>query len=403
MRLLNVKRLHSGDEAMVAGEFLRQGSSNVETLTISVPEQFHGMLSDATEVMVPALLLPCMKTGEPFEIDGEVSARLLAQIPDIEAIYLSWYSALRPVEVIATARQVTRDRAPGTGAFFSAGADSFHTLHEAVRGNIRGIDRPSHLLFVRSTAGNESRGFGQPLALGEANDSSNLEQEMDEIARATETSLVRIDTNIQGLFPDFNWSLYHHGGGLASISLALSRGLGTQLISSGWSYRDLHPWGSHPSTDPLWSTEYLTFIHYGNHVSRAEKIAEVIAEDELALRHLRVCNLNSSITNCGRCYKCLRTMIPLDMVGKLGDAKTLPSAVPTDLSAAFESDDGSLDDEPLYRLARKLGRDDYTKRIEELINKRNRRRAVQQFMEASPVLQPLVAPVRRVRRALRRP
>lgn len=387
---------------MVAAQFLREGAARPETLVISVPERHYDMLQRSRDVFFPALVLPCMKTGESFDVGGAISGAFLDQYPELQDIYLSWYPDLRPVDVLADRAASSPPAADGVASFFSAGADSFHTLREAVSGHIRGVENLDYLIWVRSTAGRTHRGFGRPLQLGESNDSSAVESEMEEIAKRTGTTLIRVDTNIQALFPDFNWSLYHHGGGLASISLALSRGIGRQLISSGWSYRDLHPWGSHPATDPLWSTDYLSFQHYGNHVSRAEKIVYVVANDQLALDHLRVCNYNSSITNCGACYKCLRTMIPLDMVGKLGQARTFPAQVPEDISMAFMHDDGTLDDEPLYRLARKLGREDYARRIKAIIDKRNRRRAMRQLMESTPMLSPVVEPLRRARRALKR-
>lgn len=401
MKLVDLKLSHSDGDAVIAGRFLRHGASREETLLISVPEQHHDMLSDSRDVFLPVLMLPCMVTGEPLDLGGEVSAQLLDQVPAIQEIYLAWFSNFKPVEVIASRSKTVRTRGPATGTFFSAGADSFHTLREAVNGNVRGVDQLSHLLFVRTTAGRESRGFGQPLVLDEANDSSGLERELDQVAKATNTTLVRVDTNVQALFPDFNWSLYHHGAALASIGLALSKKLGKQIISSGWSYRDVHPWGSHPFTDPLWSTEYIQFLHYGNHVTRAEKLAEVVALDELALKHLRVCIHNSSLTNCGLCYKCLRTMIPLDMVGKLAAATTFPSTMPDDLSKAFAEGQELHEDDPLFRLASKLGHNEYAEKIKSLIDKRNRRRSLKRFMEASPALSRIVEPISRVRRRLK--
>jgi hypothetical protein len=395
MKLLDLQLSQSDGDAMVAAQFLRQHGHQHETLIISVPERFHHMLRDSRDVFLPVLMLPCMKTGEPLDLDGAVSGGLLDQVHAIQEVYLSWFPCLKPVEVIATRAVESHARASGVGAFFSGGVDSFHTLRQGLNGKIRGIDRLSHLVFVRSTAGQDFRGFGLPLPTKEMSAASEVVPER--IANATQTTLVRVDTNIQRLFSDFNWSLYHHGAGLASIALALSRVIGTQIISSGWSYHDLHPWGSHPLTDPLWSTEYLRVLHYGNHVTRAEKIVTVIAHDELALEHLRVCNYNSSVTNCGRCYKCLRTMIPLDMVGKLSAAHTFPSTVPDDISAAF-NERGALEDDAVYRLARKLGHDVYVRRIEKFIKQRQRRQAVRQFLEASPALAGFVRPLRRARR-----
>ena len=400
MKLVDISLSRTDYYATLVGRFLREGSNTVEELFIRVPERHFELLRESRDAFLPVLMLPCMRTGESLDMGGPVSARLLDQLSRIQEIFLAWYADFKPVEIHAVHATESHSRGPATSAFFSAGADSFHTLREALNGNIRDVDRLDYLIFVRSTAGQDFRGFGLPIALGELNESSGLEQELDDIAAATGTEIIKVDTNVQGLFPDFNWSLYHHGGALASIAIALSQNTGTQIISSGWSFRDVHPWGSHPFTDPLWSTEYLQFIHYGNHVTRAEKIAEVIAVDSLALKHLRVCNYNSSITNCSRCYKCLRTMIPLDMVGKLLDAETFSSTMPANIMAAFLHDQGSLEDEPLYRLARKLGHTDYMHKIESLINKRNRRRSMIQYLESSPLFSQLVAPLRRVRRIL---
>ena len=102
--------------------------------------------------------------------------------------------------------------------------------------------------------------------------------------------------------------------------------------------------------DRLWSSERIEFIHYGAHVTRPEKIAEVVALDPIALKNLRVCP-DSPVSNCGKCYKCLRTMIPLDIVRKLKEASTFPDEVPSDLRLALVRGEGSVEDEPIYRLA----------------------------------------------------
>jgi hypothetical protein len=71
--------------------------------------------------------------------------------------------------------------------------------------------------------------------------------------------------------------------------------------------------GSHPLTDPLWSTEGTEIVHEGAEVGRADKVAK-IAENPAALACLMVC-ANSVTSNCGRCEKCLRTMIALRALG----------------------------------------------------------------------------------------
>src|SRR5208337_2670196 len=69
--------------------------------------------------------------------------------------------------------------------------------------------------------------------------------------------------------------------------------------------------------DPLWSTETTTFIHYCYGISRVEK-ARSLADNPLAQEYLRVCweNRNGEY-NCGRCNKCIQTMLALHLAGAL--------------------------------------------------------------------------------------
>jgi hypothetical protein len=62
-------------------------------------------------------------------------------------------------------------------------------------------------------------------------------------------------------------------------------------------------------------------------MSRYEK-TRLISEWDLALRHLRVCNRTEEYTseqlNCGRCEKCVRTMLGLLAIGALWKATAFP-------------------------------------------------------------------------------
>jgi hypothetical protein len=100
--------------------------------------------------------------------------------------------------------------------------------------------------------------------------------------------------------------------------MMMRQGLETVLIAATDHYTQLSPWGSHPLLDPLWSTEATTIIHDGSEATRAEKIMNWICRSDLALQNLRVCLSPNDQYNCGRCEKCLRTMIPLYVAGCLG-------------------------------------------------------------------------------------
>jgi hypothetical protein len=66
--------------------------------------------------------------------------------------------------------------------------------------------------------------------------------------------------------------------------------------------------------DRFWSTESLQFIHHGAEATRVMKTAEVVKNEKI-MNSLRVCF--GAVPNCGRCEKCVRTMIHLKIAGAL--------------------------------------------------------------------------------------
>jgi len=123
------------------------------------------------------------------------------------------------------------------------------------------------------------------------------------------------------------WGDQYHGAVLASIAHLLSNRFERVLIPASAPAIRLHPWGSHPELDPLWSSELVELSHDGA-VTRAEKIA-VVKESQVALDNLRVCfQKDTGRLNCGECEKCLRTMVGLRIVGALERCPTMPDEVP---------------------------------------------------------------------------
>ena len=125
--------------------------------------------------------------------------------------------------------------------------------------------------------------------------------------------------------PIVGWDIYY-GGALASVALALQGLLGQCLIASSSSDYELYQWGAHPSLDSLWSTEVLTFQHDARETARIEKCRH-LADSDIALRNLRVCWSDPTSYNCGRCAKCIRTMLELQIAGARGRAWSFPTTL----------------------------------------------------------------------------
>jgi hypothetical protein len=103
----------------------------------------------------------------------------------------------------------------------------------------------------------------------------------------------------------------YHGAVLAGVGLAL--GFARVFVPASFPWSQLVPWGSHPLTDPSWSTESVEILHHGNEARRLDKLRR-IADLPGALDLLRVCPTNT-VYSCGVCEKCLRTRVSLRLLG----------------------------------------------------------------------------------------
>ncbi|MCK7480610.1 MAG: hypothetical protein M0C28_27800 [Candidatus Moduliflexus flocculans] len=124
-------------------------------------------------------------------------------------------------------------------------------------------------------------------------------------------TLVPVSTNYFSFGYRYNLSRnLTQGSALAGVAHLL--GFSRVYVPAAYSYSQLVPLGSHPLTDPLWSSEDIRFVHDGAEARRVDKVMKIV-ENGAALANLRVC-FSDMNTNCGRCSKCLRTMIPLTLL-----------------------------------------------------------------------------------------
>jgi hypothetical protein len=155
------------------------------------------------------------------------------------------------------------------------------------------------------------------------------------VAAAENVDLTVAESNIHELLePIIAWD-YAHGGCLAAVGLFLRRGFGRLYIPSTHSVEEQIPFGSNLALDSHWSTEQISFVHDGSESTRLNKVITRVAQSAVALQYLRVCYTNKNAAyNCGRCDKCLRTMVNLHIAGALERAKTFPNKLDLDLIAA---------------------------------------------------------------------
>lgn len=257
-------------------------------------------------------LLPAMKTGRRLHIDGELSRRFYDSLETVQDIYCSWEPSFRRVEISSTTLQA---RAPqpsrGVGLFFTGGLDSFYTL-------LKHKDEITHLIFIHGIDFN----LKDPVLR------SQISEMLKNVSVHFGVELIEIEANLRDCSDvfDLDWNL-SHGGGFAATAYSLTPLIRRIYMPSSFTYAEMVPWGSHRVLDPLWSSEDLEFVYDGCEATRIQKAA-LIATSEIAMASLRVCFHNTRNThNCGRCEKCLRTMVNLYAAGALEHCTTFPNRV----------------------------------------------------------------------------
>jgi len=257
-----------------------------------------------------------MKAGGTLEIDAPISPRILRMQPEYQAIQRAWSrdwkgrAILEEVSVSAPARDEPEPERKGrVGAFFSGGVDSWSTI----------VSHPeiTDLVFIR----------GADLLLGDERH-EGLVEEVDARLRAVAAELGKritvVETNLRRLSdPLAPWEIYF-GCALVSVALFAQPLFDRVLIASEIDHEVQPAVATARMVDHLWSTDGLEIIDDGGLYNRVERIRN-IADHPLVQRSLRSCWQNpGSAYNCGRCRKCLQTMITLEALGKRDRVSTFP-------------------------------------------------------------------------------
>jgi hypothetical protein len=276
---------------------------------------------DNGDPFLAALLLPAMRMKERLLIPAPISSRLLDALAEIQAIYAAFDSRATRVSVEASVRG---ESLPGDGSerriglFFSMGVDSFYSLLKNQRNHPADEQTVTHLISVH---GFDAAHDGWDDVFPRA-----LLQNFEWVGEETGTLLVPVVSNVRHVGARLApWTMLH-GGAMASVALALGAAWRRVTIAASATYDTVYPWGTHPLLDPLWSTEGMTVVHDGCELGTIDK-TRVIVSSALVLETLRVCPGYSQDYNCGRCMKCLRTMIDLLQLGVLQQCRTLPHEI----------------------------------------------------------------------------
>ncbi len=274
-------------------------------------------LHSRNEAWIAAGLLPAMKQRAVMQFSGPASPRFLSGVAANQALLRQWKPGYGLADIEGLSPQA--DVLPGgerVGLFFSTGVDSFYSL-------LRHQDEISDLIYLAGfdvTAGDWTRYQATAAAARQ-------------IAAHYGKNLIQIETDVRRFTDAYVFWGLTHGAVMAGIGYLLGPQFRRLYIAASLDQPNQIQWGTHPQLDPNWSSEGLEFVHDGSDVRRIDKIAR-LAQDDFALRSLRVClHPPGEKPNCGRCEKCVRTMIALQAVGALERCPTF--AAPLDLGLVY--------------------------------------------------------------------
>lgn len=294
----------------LVGEVLYNNSgSDPELYWYEVPQKYAEYLSTSGNSWLVCLLPLAVKIREPLQICEPIDRVLFENVHELMLIWKRWYPDLHIVPIEATlVDSEQEDSRVRIASFFSGGVDSFFTILNHNFNSASGIQEDiDDLLCVW--------GFDVPLSNRMA--FQQMLNTLQEVAFSFGKELIDVATNIKETrLNEAGWGPLYFGSALASVGLSLEKRYRKLLIASnglGW---DIPPLGSHPLTDPLYSTSHTKIVHDALVYTRLEKI-KFISDYEIVRKSLRVCWESISNENCCECMKCYRTMTPLAVLGVL--------------------------------------------------------------------------------------
>ncbi|MBS1673593.1 MAG: hypothetical protein JSS74_06475 [Actinobacteria bacterium] len=288
-----------------------------EPLWFSVESEYEALLAERADHVAVALLLPAMRYGRDLRIGGVVTDVLLHRLNhDVQGLVRAVDPGFRAIEVTAEETAPAGPPASGVVTGFSGGVDSFATLAEYATGSAVPPDlRITHL--INNNVG--AHGDGGRALWRVRYDA--LRPVADELG----LPFIPVDSNIDAHYPQMGFMETVTFRNAAVVHL-LGGGIGRSYHASEGTYRNIRMPPPHGDiglagaiTFPLLSTPALTLESTSSAQSRIERTLALVGSPYAD--HLDVCIDwdPHRLVNCSHCWKCMRTMLTLEIAGHLDE------------------------------------------------------------------------------------
>ena len=297
-----------------------------KTLYFEIRKDYGEMFStDTYDAFFLIGLYLAMYHKTPLRIRGNVSKKLYKNATwYIQKILCDFSELLAPVDIVVDGFAPTKGTGLLIGTGISCGVDSLATIYDRfVKENDPDYRINSLFIFNCGTHGNYDAPHTQTVFESRINRAIAVADELG-------LPLVIIDTNLHRFRHENDrptvmfLSMY-------SCVLSLQNAIKRYYIPSGCSYQGIKDFGDKAHHNdlatacdsyliPLIQTERTELIVDGCQRRRVDKIA-AMTDWSIAQKYLNVCLIQkgADTTNCGKCSKCLRTLLALEILGKLDD------------------------------------------------------------------------------------
>lgn len=272
----------------------------------------HFLVTDRADAFVCAVLPFALRTGKDIVCEAPVTEQFLNNINKVLIPNLCKSDTrLHNVKVMASIATDSAICGNAVATGMSCGVDSFYTLIEYSNPNL------NHLKLTHLYCGNYLYG----------NDSL-IYKRAEKVADMVDLPLVETTTNINEFFSIPH--IYIHFFKTMFGVLSLKKLFKTYIYSSAEDFTQFNMSdNSRRSTADFellllytFSTQDFQILSGGGGASRLEKTTE-ICEHQVVNEYLNVCLYPNLDTNCGKCPKCLRTLLMIDMNDSLQKFKNV--------------------------------------------------------------------------------
>jgi len=290
----------------------------VQEIFIETEDRFGPDLAASPHSFILGCLVPAMRFKEKrLKLEAEVCPLFKEGLATAMALFSLWSKgAYQPlaIEAATSGKAIYQGRPRRAGLLLSGGVDSLTALR------LNKLNYPaSHPAAIKDCLllhGFDIGGVKERGAKYHVFDRARAA--MAPVAAEAGVELIPLYTNIRHLCDEREfWLNYFFGAVLAAAGHALASRLNLLFIAASYDLQNLGPCASHPLLDPNYASIELAIRHRDLHLSRLDKL-KVIAGWEAALQNMRVCLANKvDHLNCGKCEKCVRTMLGLEAIGAL--------------------------------------------------------------------------------------